>query len=357
VKDGTETDLDCGGACAPCALQKKCLVGADCQSMSCSGGICVAPTCMDNVENGNETDKDCGGSCSPCAVGKFCGVPSDCTSGVCTGGVCAIPICGDGVKNGTESDVDCGAACPQKCALGKKCGGSGDCVSGACTGGTCACPAKMVVAPIPGGGILCVDAYEVTYSDYLAFYNANPSLALQPAACTSWNQSYTPTGAWPPVPAALGNPVRYVNWCDAAAYCAFAGKHLCGATGGGGANDPAEFADPSKSEWFDACTAQGQNDYPYGDVFSSAACNGAPNLDVAAETSFASCLGGSPGLYHMSGNVAEWEDSCTGTTLQTDDCRVRGGSFQSGQTDLRCDADLLHPRDYTGPEVGFRCCL
>ena len=32
------------------------------------------PTCTDGVKNGTETDVDCGGACSPCADGKACAV-------------------------------------------------------------------------------------------------------------------------------------------------------------------------------------------------------------------------------------------------------------------------------------------
>jgi formylglycine-generating enzyme required for sulfatase activity len=213
-----------------------------------------------------------------------------------------------------------------------------------------------VITPIPGGGIFCIDTYEVSYSDYLAFYNANPSSAIQPAACLPWNVGYTPSSAWPPAPADLAKPVRYVNWCDAYAYCSYVGKHLCGAITGG-SNDMSLFADESESAWFDACSAQGSNLYPYGDVFSMSACNGAPSAGVAVETSFATCQGGSVGLFQMSGNVAEWEDSCSAAVGPNDNCRVRGGSYLSSDTDLLCDADLLHTRDYGGPEVGFRCCM
>jgi hypothetical protein len=97
----------------------------------------TAPTCVDHIKNGSETDVDCGGGmCPPCADGLKCGVAADCTSGVCTMGQCAVPSCKDGVKNGTESDVDCGGSCP-KCAAMKKCGGNADCASGICTNGAC----------------------------------------------------------------------------------------------------------------------------------------------------------------------------------------------------------------------------
>src|SRR5690242_2058603 len=43
-----------------------------------TGGV-GTPTCTDGVKNGDETDVDCGGSCSnKCAVGKGCGTATDC---------------------------------------------------------------------------------------------------------------------------------------------------------------------------------------------------------------------------------------------------------------------------------------
>jgi len=60
--------------------------------------VCVASagggtsTCSDGVKNGSETDVDCGGgTCAACANGRSCSVATDCTSGTCTGGVCVQP--------------------------------------------------------------------------------------------------------------------------------------------------------------------------------------------------------------------------------------------------------------------------
>jgi alpha-tubulin suppressor-like RCC1 family protein len=47
-----------------------------------------APACSDGLKNGAETDIDCGGSCAPCADGKSCGAAPDCASHVCTGALC-----------------------------------------------------------------------------------------------------------------------------------------------------------------------------------------------------------------------------------------------------------------------------
>jgi len=90
VRNGTETDTDCGGNCAAkCADGKHCATGSDCSSKVCSGGICQAPRCDDAVQNGLETDVDCGGgTCAACAAGKKCSIGADCALGACASGVC-----------------------------------------------------------------------------------------------------------------------------------------------------------------------------------------------------------------------------------------------------------------------------
>ena len=46
-------------------------------------------TCTDGIKNGAETDVDCGGgTCPACGLGKICGKASDCKVGTCAGGVC-----------------------------------------------------------------------------------------------------------------------------------------------------------------------------------------------------------------------------------------------------------------------------
>ncbi len=41
IKDGLETDIDCGGpTCGACALGLQCQQNTDCQTFNCSGGIC-----------------------------------------------------------------------------------------------------------------------------------------------------------------------------------------------------------------------------------------------------------------------------------------------------------------------------
>ena len=80
-----ETDVDCGGgACGPCGDGKACLDNTDCTSGICDAGLhCQKAACKDKIKNGDETDIDCGGSCSPCPYGRKCGANTDCASRAC----------------------------------------------------------------------------------------------------------------------------------------------------------------------------------------------------------------------------------------------------------------------------------
>src|SRR5204862_6446188 len=77
--------------------------------------------CANAVRDGSETDLDCGGSCSPSPTGKGCAHAQDCSSGFCTNGKCDPPSCTDGAKNGDESDTDCGGTACSGCAKGQAC--------------------------------------------------------------------------------------------------------------------------------------------------------------------------------------------------------------------------------------------
>ena len=69
------------GKCVECNLATQ---ANDCPSSICQDNACVPATCGDSVKNGSETDVDCGGSvCGDCADGKSCNFPSDCVSKVC----------------------------------------------------------------------------------------------------------------------------------------------------------------------------------------------------------------------------------------------------------------------------------
>jgi hypothetical protein len=68
-----------------------CHDSLSCQSGVCTDEVCAAPVCDDGVKNGKETDIDCGGSCdAKCASLGGCKADADCINGACLGGVCGL---------------------------------------------------------------------------------------------------------------------------------------------------------------------------------------------------------------------------------------------------------------------------
>lgn len=142
IKNGDETDIDCGGpSCQVCSIGKGCLANTDCLSDVCTNGRCddssIYPTCSDGILNGVETDTDCGGLCpSRCPLGAKCVLGTDCATMACVSGKCQTATCSDGAKNGTETDIDCGGACAP-CGVGKACMAAGDCAPWLCSNNRC----------------------------------------------------------------------------------------------------------------------------------------------------------------------------------------------------------------------------
>jgi sulfatase-modifying factor enzyme 1 len=386
----------------PCVHTTDCAAGLVCSGPTDAspGGLCEDPGCADGIKDGQETDVDCGGPvCAHCADGKACVSNNDCVDqacGVdCAAGTCCPASCTDGIKNGVETDTDCGGNgvgttdnCP-RCLVGKACQQGSDCDTNLCNTNSCACPGTMVTMPtvIVQNGAYCIDATEVTNAQYDQFWLANPTSGI-PSECQykvadGGNGVYTPLGgAWPPTLGCVngstaGNPVVGVDWCDAYMYCQWAGKRLCGHIGDNpDAGDPnsnptTAFGDTRQSAWYNACSAEHANIYPYGVTFNATDCNGAGGAGtIVADTDctgnpqggLTTCQGGAPGLYQMSGNVAEWEDSCDNYVGPTDNCYLRGGSFQSQAGDLACTPLDGGPpptgqRSSFGNDIGFRCCL
>jgi formylglycine-generating enzyme required for sulfatase activity len=67
--------------------------------------------------------------------------------------------------------------------------------------------------------------------------------------------------------------------------------------------------------------------------------------------SLSTCEGGVPGLFDMSGNVAEWENVCEGSA-----CAIVGGSYGSTATGSTCSTWFSGDRVKPLPNVGIRCC-
>jgi formylglycine-generating enzyme required for sulfatase activity len=204
----------------------------------------------------------------------------------------------------------------------------------------------MVV--LPGG---CIDSTEVTRAEYKAFLDTNPPTIGQPPRC-AWNTTFVPTSGWPPDAGSDDLPVVWVDFCDATAFCKWAGKELCGLMDGGALPANA-FLNPT-SEWYFACTHNGDHTYPYGAMLDPTACNGPDGGALAPVGSFKKCEGGYPGLFDMAGNAQEWFNGCTTADAATDDdCLLGGGSYQVPPS---CDTAYTAHRAYTFKDLGFRCC-
>lgn len=255
-------------------------------------------------------------------------------------------------------------------------GTSGSSTAGGSGAGQLTCPEThnriSVAIPLPGGDFYCIDRAEVKNVEYKAFLDAQTSTSGQASLC-AFNVSYEPDMAngctqYDPV-GKQNQPIACVDWCDAAAYCKWEGKHLCGKIGGG-KNPQAGFADANLSAWYRACSHAGDNDLPYGNVYDGMRCIGLENTAVRpVAVPNTNCEGGYSGLYDMSGNVSEWEDSCSADSGGSDLCLYRGGSYLDTNRQialapsLQCNSNVhgaplmaAKPRSTRDKEIGFRCC-
>jgi hypothetical protein len=130
VKNGDETDIDCGGsACGSCLPSKGCVNDTDCVQGICntSTHVCDPPSCTDLIRNGTETDIDCGGGgCPVCDDGRGCVNDNDCAAKSCVLGACAprytltVTKAGSGVGNvvSVPAGIQCGGTCTTKFLTG-----------------------------------------------------------------------------------------------------------------------------------------------------------------------------------------------------------------------------------------------
>lgn len=110
-RNGQETDVDCGGNCGKCDLGKLCDKDGDCRSGQCDSSTSRCAEKKDSCENNrldpSESDVDCGGSCGPCAVGLKCDADADCVSTAsCDDGTCArkaVDTDGDSVADDKDN--------------------------------------------------------------------------------------------------------------------------------------------------------------------------------------------------------------------------------------------------------------
>jgi sulfatase modifying factor 1 len=222
-------------------------------------------------------------------------------------------------------------------------------------GGCPAVRAGAAMAPVGTAGF-CIDTTEVTNVQYAAFLDGTPGSVPVSPVCEG-NTTYVPSNGWLYATGAGDFPVVWVDWCDAYAYCQWAGKRLCGRIGGG-TNPPDGLMDPAESQWYSACSKGGMLEYPYGEMYEEGFCYGAqpPGAPLMAVGSHPDCVGGYPGIFDMSGSVWEWEDSCSAETGPNDRCQIRGGSLYQAAAALTCALNSPASRSGSTADRGFRCC-
>ena len=223
-KDGTETDVDCGGSvCGACVDGARCVESTDCRSGLCESGICAyQETCSDLVQNQDESDVDCGGtSCEACPNGAHCAANTDCQSAYCETGICeTLETCDDSILNQDETDVDCGGVCPG-CPDNGVCLVDDDCDSINCVGGHCVRLAGSITITSDWGNGYCADMYVTNTSLYdVTDWSASiDTVAFAPYI--TWNMSlegdespYTavPTEPWNHFVGA-GETIPAGGWC------------------------------------------------------------------------------------------------------------------------------------------------
>ncbi|MEZ4227477.1 MAG: SUMF1/EgtB/PvdO family nonheme iron enzyme [Polyangiaceae bacterium] len=278
-----------------------------------------------------------GQRCSP--DGRLWGV---CECAASTGGSGGVPVDGSaggsggtGGASGVGGSLDSGTGGdPSKCPQGRG-------------------PAMVDM------GSYCIDSTEVSRLQFQEFLDDQKNAATpQFGGCKS--NSFDNVANCPGAPATTPHlPAGCADWCDAWAFCSWAGKRLCGKLGGGPLTKD-EITQPQVSEWAHACTQGGSSLYPWGDSPANN-CNFGPcsgGYCTHLVGSHPQCTGTAPpfdGVFDLLGNVYEFVESCD-LNPATLGCYAVGSSYYDGQK--ACSEGVWKATALAQgyDDFGIRCC-
>jgi len=191
-----------------------------------------------------------------------------------------------------------------------------------------------------------IDQFEVTYQQYMAFVEETGHRLPGP-----------PSRYARKLEALRGpnQPVTYVSWNDAAAYCEWKGKRL-----------------PTEKEWEKAIRGSDGRTWPWGEGREGFPANFAGEDDGFEVTSPVGTFSQDQsmyGVYDGAGNVMEWVDDwyvedTYSRAVKPDVDRpqpvstyktMRGGGYTSQGKDLRITNRSFIVPDFRDETIGFRC--
>jgi sulfatase modifying factor 1 len=260
----------------------------------------------------------------------------------------AAPAADGSPAMSAEASIDSNSVPSDASFAGKDVENCGSCTTdgSVCDSGQCVVTRGPTLVPT---GTFFIDATEVTVAEYAQFLQEKENdTSGQPSIC-SWNTSYWDRTNPMSQPNTL--PITRVDWCDALAYCTWAGKHLCGHVGGGPL-DISQAFNGNVDQWFLACGGPNAASHPNSAAVCNNAASGSGALVPVGSTH--GCQGFDAGVVDLEGNAAEWIDSCNAQRGATDNCYLMGGSYVDQPTS--CMVTYGYPRNTLDPRFGFRCC-
>jgi formylglycine-generating enzyme required for sulfatase activity len=192
-----------------------------------------------------------------------------------------------------------------------------------------------------------IDKYEVTNKRYKRFIDAtgykvpwsqDPAVA---AYAWNWQKRMYPEGKG-------DDPVVLINWEDAVAFCAWAGKSL-----------------PSEAQWEKAARGANGKSYPWGNAWETAKANTSESgvKQTAPSGSFKADVS-EYGVNDLAGNVSEWVEEWfapyPGNPMTNYEERNKYKILRGGSWDYAHSIANGYHRQYALPQsqmaaIGFRC--